>query len=153
MKQNRNTNTKRVPRVKVVPTVATQTFPSFEEAIANMRGTSTIIDSFFGEDITIDNNADDYAKFVAGRAAYEYPQLLGKHNIHTSYHIAANKVSVRGEHDLQFGWELKYTITDGKAVIDSVECTIIMYNKFDALKEALDSAGWDLVEKKTRPTV
>ena len=148
MKQNRNTNNKKTSKVRVVPTIATQTFPSFAEAIANMRSVSTIIDSFFGTDIAVDSTSDEYTAFIAKIAADEYPQLLGKHNIHTSYHIAANRISVRGERDLQFGWNLNYTIVEGKAIVESVDCTIIMYNNFGSLKATLVCQGWSLAEKK-----
>lgn len=152
-KNNTSPRPKRQPKVKPVPTIATRTFESFEEAITNMRSSCNIIDSFFGEGITTEQSADEYVAFIAKAAAEAYPQLLEKYNIHTSYHIAANRVSVRGEHDLQFGWEFKYSIVEGKAVIEAVNCTIIMYNTFTALKEALTESGWELVEKKTKATV
>lgn len=134
---------------KPTPVIATQEFETFEDAIDCMRDSSTIVNEFF-QDIRFSDDVpeyDTYLAYVAKKASEQYPALIQKHNIHTNYSISANRVFIRGERGLSFGWQVMYTVQDGVAHITSVKSFMTLYKPFENLKADLESKGWTLKEK------
>lgn len=139
---------------KPTPVIATQEFETFEDAIDCMRESSTIVDDFF-QDIRITDDVpeyDTYLAYIAKKIAEQYPALIQKHNIHTNYSISANRVSIRGERGLSFGWKVMYKVEEGVARITSVKSIMTLYKPFGNLKADLESKGWTLREKKKYTT-
>lgn len=134
-------NTIKRKKEKFNPITVTKEFDNFKDAIIELKESSNIIKEFF-KDLDDNSNYDDYARLVAQKASENYPQLLSKRNIHTSYKITPSMVSVKNENNLLFGWKTTYKIDKGQATIIKVENMIIMYKDFPEMKKFFEDNEW-----------
>lgn len=147
--QNNRNNRRQQPRKKVTPVTATALFLNFKDAISSLRDAHPAIEEFFAG-IDVNDSYDDYVAYVAEKALENYPQLLGKKNIHTQFSISGTNIFVRTEDQLAFGWTATYKVEDGRASITCIKNTIVMYDTFQELKDSLAAASWDLEERQPK---
>lgn len=146
-----NKNKRFVPKERPVPVQATATFNSFEDAIDTLREID-IIDNFFNE-ISISNDRaeyDQYLEYIAKKAATDFPQLIAKHNIHSTFTITPNRVLVRTEDNISFSWDVVYTVENRVATITEVKVSVVLYDTFESIKTLLSDNGFELKEKVRR---
>lgn len=126
---------------------------AFFDVLDHMRCISKAVDDFF---IDIDGgveleSTDSYFEAVMFKMANMCPMLLSKRNIHTTMSISSNKLNVRLENNIGFGFDITYKIVDGVANIVGCTGTITLYSNNRTLKEALENDdNWTIVEKSFR---
>lgn len=127
---------------------------SFIKVLNEMRARSMEISDFFN---SVENNygegeelksIDDYFCGVAREMCYRCPRLLDKVNIHTTFNITANKLHVRLESNIAFGFNITYKVFNGVARPEFTVGTITLYEDNANLRDELVTNGWRLEEKR-----
>lgn len=93
---------------------------------------------------------DDYFWAIALEIANDCPRLLEKVNIHTMFSVSANKLYVRMENNIAFGFNITYKVYNGVARLEYVVGTITMYDDRSELREELLGNGWRKEDKQKR---
>lgn len=89
-------------------------------------------------------NLDDYWKGIVLEVAKRCPMILSGDDIHTKLNISVNKVSVTLHGNIGFGFDLTYTVKNGKAEITKCTAIITCYTRHYDLEDMLnESEVWE----------
>lgn len=145
--------------VKVkVPTetrVYTKSFDNFSEAIKEIREISEVFDKFIDrfyptdEEIIVYSPEDLSMRFYDYIREHRFPSIHDKNTKFWSISVASNKMYVKTEFKITFGWQFKYrydpAIKDN--VVDQYDFVISDIGSNDDLKEKAVNKSWEFATK------
>ena len=120
---------------KPKPTTYEADYQTVREALESAYNTSVELKDFIDYIFDLDNHKlehywfDDMLHKVGEFMLKRNPQLQQKRNIHTKYSISVNGFSIKLENNIGFDFNVKYEVSDGIAVIDTVHTAITVYGK------------------------
>lgn len=133
-------------RKSVTSVTYVKSFDSFEEAITDMIANNDIVYSILSlseDDIT---EEEVYNKICSLPTKYT-PNPVTRENILWEYTISANRVSIKTDQFIAFGWNIR-----SRKVDDHFEstyyCKITIFGNNAMAKKALEDADWKLEERK-----
>lgn len=144
-------NNRPIGKKKPINTVTfKKSFKSFSEAINDMKNSNEVVAKYLNteeENPTVEN----VYKQICLLANDYMPNLTKRENMHWEFRISGNRIFVKTDEFVSFGWIVKSTKvdTDDKSIYENIyNCTItIIGNNPDAI-EVLESNGWEKEEEK-----
>lgn len=134
--------------------VYTKSFTNFSDAVKEIREISEVFDKFI-QKFYPDNDDIIYTPEELAMKFYDYirehrfPSIHDKNTKFWSISVASNKMYVKTEFKITFGWQFKYrydpAIKDN--VVDQYDFVISDIGSNDDLKEKAVNKGWEFATK------
>lgn len=125
----------------------TKTFYSFDEAINNMIANNDVVaDVLLYDGAATMSTADIYNR-LCDVAKSHVPNPETRENIHWEFHISANKISVKTDQFVAFGWNIRSRKVQDQYEV-TVDSRITIFGENPLAKKTLEDDGWVVEEKK-----